>query len=99
MLDIIIFLLPPFIACTILLGLMGYLGMHVLKREIIFIDIALAQIAAVGSTVAFVVFGFEDHSFLAYLCAFGVPLGGVYIVWLCGLFNSEAQDITRRPGI
>lgn len=52
MLEVIIFLLPSFAACLIIASLLGYLGIHVLKREIIFIDIALAQIAATGATIA-----------------------------------------------
>jgi zinc/manganese transport system permease protein len=51
--------------------ILGYLGIHVLEREIIFIDIALAQIAAVGSLVAFICWGISEHSLWAYLCAFG----------------------------
>ena len=39
----------PFLACLAMLAILGYIGLHVLKREIIFIDIALAQIAAVGA--------------------------------------------------
>ncbi len=50
------FLFPSFIACLTILGILGYLGIHVLEREIIFIDIALAQIAATGSTLAFILF-------------------------------------------
>ncbi len=52
MLEAIVFLLPAFTACLIIASLLGYLGLHVLKREIIFIDIALAQIAATGATIA-----------------------------------------------
>ena len=33
----------PFVACLLLTGMLGYLGLHVLKREVIFIDIAVAQ--------------------------------------------------------
>ena len=71
MLDIIWFLLPPFVACVTILGLMGYLGIHVLKREIIFIDIALAQIAAVGAICAHAFLGAEENGLTAYLFAFG----------------------------
>ena len=71
MIEIAVFLLPPFVACVTILGLMGYLGIHVLKREIIFIDIALAQIAAVGATFAHVFLGVEENGLPAYLCAFG----------------------------
>ena len=50
------FLLTPFVACILLILINVYFGIHVIKREIIFIDIALAQIAALGSAVAMVVF-------------------------------------------
>ena len=42
-------LLPAFCACLVLTGLLAYLGLHVLAREVIFVDIALAQIAALGT--------------------------------------------------
>jgi zinc/manganese transport system permease protein len=80
--EIILFLLPPLVASVAILGLLGYLGMHVLKREIIFIDIALAQIAAVGATFAHVYLGTEENSLWAYLCAFGFTL-------LASLFFSQ----------
>lgn len=69
--EVIQFLIPPFFACATILGLLGYLGIHVLEREIIFIDIALAQIAAVGATFAHVYLGTEESSLIAYLSAFG----------------------------
>ena len=61
-----------FLACILLGMILGYLGTHVLRREIIFIDIALAQFAAVGATIAH--FAFEYHiehhdHFLATLAA------------------------------
>lgn len=71
MMEAIQFLFPPFLACTIMLGLFGYLGIHVLKREIIFIDIALVQIAAVGAITAHIFFHSEENSIIAYLCSFG----------------------------
>jgi len=46
----------------------------VLKREVIFIDIALAQIAAVGSIAAHMIFEAHGDSLLAYLCSFGCVL-------------------------
>lgn len=46
------FIIAPLAACLALLILTSYFGIHVLKREIIFIDIALAQIAVLGSAVA-----------------------------------------------
>ncbi len=46
------FILVPLIASLVLLTLTSYFGIHVLKREIIFIDIALAQITVLGSAIA-----------------------------------------------
>jgi zinc/manganese transport system permease protein len=45
------FILVPLVASILLLAITSYFGIHVLKREIIFIDIALAQIAALGGVV------------------------------------------------
>lgn len=49
--EAILFMLAPLAACLTLVGIHGYFGIHVLKREIIFIDIAMAQIAALGGVI------------------------------------------------
>lgn len=56
----------PFLACLILTGIHVYLGIHVISRKVIFVDIALAQIAALGATVAFLL-GYDPRSTGAYL--------------------------------
>jgi zinc/manganese transport system permease protein len=56
------FILVPMLASIIMLILTSYLGIHVLKREIIFIDIALAQIAVLGGVVAV----YLEKSLLSY---------------------------------
>lgn len=52
MLDVLQFMAAPFAASLILVGIHGYLGLHVLLRQVIFVDLALAQIAALGAVVA-----------------------------------------------
>jgi len=74
MLPIIQILGTPFLACVLMSSILGYLGTHVLKREVIFIDIALAQIAAVGSIAAHMIFEAHGDSPTAYLCSFGCVL-------------------------
>ncbi len=59
--DIVVFMAAPLVAILLMGGILAYFGIHVLKREIVFIDIALAQIAALGGTVALVIFP-HDHS-------------------------------------
>ena len=87
--EVILFLIPPFVACVCILTLLGYLGIHVLQREIIFIDIALAQIAAVGATCAHVFLRADENSLLAYLCAFGCTV-------IASFFFSQIDRRIRR---
>src|SRR5262245_25643752 len=49
---ILAFLAAPFVASLILTGIHAYLGVHVVERGVIFVDLSLAQIAALGATVA-----------------------------------------------
>ena len=63
--DTLTFLLPPFISSLILTGIHAYLGVHVVERGVVFVDLALAQIAALGTTVA-VLYGFDPHARGAY---------------------------------
>jgi len=44
-------MLPPFVACLILVAIHSYLGLHVIAREVIFVDLSLAQMAALGTTI------------------------------------------------
>src|ERR1044072_7213168 len=46
------FLAAPFVASLILTGIHAYLGVHVVERGVIFVDLALAQIAALGAPIA-----------------------------------------------
>lgn len=50
--QILSFLAPPFAASLILTGIHAYLGVHVVERGVIFVDLSLAQIAALGATIA-----------------------------------------------
>jgi zinc/manganese transport system permease protein len=50
--QIVQFLAAPFVASLILTGIHAYLGVHVVERGVIFVDLSLAQIAALGATIA-----------------------------------------------
>ena len=56
----------PFMECLVLVGIHSYLGIHVIKRKVIFVDLALAQIAALGTIVAFL-FGIHPQTPGAYV--------------------------------
>jgi zinc/manganese transport system permease protein len=71
-------LLPAFLACLVLASLLAYLGLHVLAREVIFVDIALAQIAALGTAVASLR-GVEPHSAGSYAWSLGFTFVGAVL--------------------
>src|SRR5256885_5229432 len=62
------FLLPPFVASLILTGIHAYLGVHVVERGVIFVDLSLAQIAALGATIALLlpISGGDPHAPIVY---------------------------------
>jgi zinc/manganese transport system permease protein len=63
--EILPFLIWPFMASLILTGIHAYLGVHVVERGVIFVDLALAQIAALGATIAILI-GMDPHGTGAY---------------------------------
>jgi zinc/manganese transport system permease protein len=67
--DVLKFLLAPFVASLILTGIHAYLGVHVVERGVIFVDIALAQIAALGGAVA-ILLGMDIHGHGGYAAYF-----------------------------
>ena len=95
MLPIIQILGLPFLACILMSSILGYLGIHVLKREVVFVDIALAQIAAVGSIAAHIAFGAHGDSPTAYLCSFGCVLlaAGFYAFVRSRIFQISLEAI------
>src|SRR5512139_141063 len=51
----------PLIACLVLPGMLVYLGLHIVRREIVFVDLALAQVAALGTCFC-IVLGKHTHT-------------------------------------
>ena len=72
------FLWIPFLACLVLTGIHVYLGLHVLARGVIFVDLALAQVAALGITIAFLA-GHTIQSDAAYWYALAFTVGGAVL--------------------
>jgi len=72
------FLILPFLASLILTGIHAYLGVHVVERGVIFVDLALAQIAALGSTIAILV-GMDPHGGGAYWLSLSFTFVGAAI--------------------
>ena len=79
--EVIQFLLAPFVMCLILVGIHCYLGLHVLKRGVIFVDLSLAQVASLGSSVA-LLFHLEHHTAGSYFISLSFTLlAAMYFAW------------------
>jgi len=79
MIEILTFMAPAICLCVILVGICGYVGVHVIMREVIFIDIALAQIAALG--VSFGIFlGMELNNPYIFLISMAFTLLAAFVL-------------------
>ena len=81
-------MLLPFVACLILVVIHAYLGIHVVERGVIFVDLALAQIAALGAVCA-ALMGFPLHSLQAYVISLGFTFVGAAVFALTRFRRSE----------
>jgi len=85
----------PIVMGVILTGILAYLGIHIVQREVIFVDLALAQIAALGAAVGVLV-GLEPHGIQAYGASLlFVLLGAVVFAFT----RMREQDVPREAVI
>lgn len=89
--ELLSFLLVPFLAGLILTGIHAYLGVHVVERGVIFVDLSLAQIAALGTTAAYLA-GHDLHDPVTYFWSLGFTLAGAAIFSLTRIHHD-----TRIP--
>src|ERR1044072_3466236 len=75
------FLAAPFVASLILTGIHAYLGVHVVERGVIFVDLSLAQIAALGAAVAILlpITGGDPHAPVVYWISLGFTFIGALV--------------------
>jgi len=75
------FMFWPMMACLLLPGILVYYGLHIVRREIIFVDLALAQVAALGICVSILLKN-DAHDWQTYIWSFGFTLIGAAIFTL-----------------
>ncbi|MCP4634723.1 MAG: metal ABC transporter permease [candidate division Zixibacteria bacterium] len=86
------FLIWPFLASLVLVGIHTYFGLHVIKRGIIFIDLSLAQVAAFGITMA-VLMGYPTDGVISYIFALAFALvGGIIFTFTRDLKSKVPQE-------
>jgi zinc/manganese transport system permease protein len=78
---VLAFLAAPFVASLILTGIHAYLGVHVVERGVIFVDLSLAQIAALGGAIAILlpITGGDPHSRAVYWISLGFTFIGAFV--------------------
>ena len=84
-------LLWPFVAGLVLTGMHGWFGLHVLARGVLFVDLALAQVAALGITVA-ILYGHPVQGEAAYWYALGFAGGGAVLFALARAHEAAVQQ-------
>jgi zinc/manganese transport system permease protein len=88
----LLFLAAPTVMCIVLAGIHCYLGLHVLARGVIFVDLSLAQVAAFGSTLALLL-DFEHHSVESYF----ISLGATFLAsWLFALARRHESFFSQE---
>jgi len=95
MYDLLALLWAPFLMCLVLTGIHAYLGVHVLAREVVFVDIAMAQIAALGATMAFF-FGYDTDTWQSYAYALAATLVGAVVL---ALTRSRRRRVSQEAVI
>src|SRR5574340_168619 len=86
--EVLQFLLAPFVASLILTGIHAYLGVHVVERGVIFVDLALAQFAALGAVVA-ILMGMDPHAGSSYWTSLAFTFLGAAIFSLVRMRHSR----------
>lgn len=75
---ILVFLAAPIAASLIIAGIHAYLGLHVVERGVIFVDLSLAQIASLGAAIA-VYQGHDPHDPAIYWMSLVFTLIGALV--------------------
>jgi len=93
--DLFAILWAPFLMCLVLTGIHAYLGVHVLAREVVFVDIAMAQIAALGATTAFLL-GYDTETWQSYAYALAATIVGAVVL---ALSRSRRRHVSQEAVI
>jgi zinc/manganese transport system permease protein len=91
-------MIPPFVACMVLVAMLSYLGLHVIAREVIFVDLSLAQMAALGSLTALLIH-VEADSTWAYVFALVATAVGALLFALTRTTQREHRRVPQEAFI
>jgi len=86
-------MIPPFVACMVLVAMLSYLGLHVIAREVIFVDLSLAQMAALGGLSALLIHVEADSTWAYAFALFATAVGAL----LFALTRTSSREGRRVP--
>src|SRR2546430_777083 len=86
-------MIPPFVACMVLVAMLSYLGLHVIAREVIFVDLSLAQMAALGGLSALLIHVEADSTWAYVFALFATAVGAL----LFALTRTSSREGRRVP--
>src|SRR5947207_2174854 len=89
-------MIPPFVACMVLVAMLSYLGLHVIAREVIFVDLSLAQMAALGGLSALLIHVEADSTWACAFALFATAVGALLFA-LTRTSSREGRTATPRP--
>ncbi|MCC7440927.1 MAG: metal ABC transporter permease [Bdellovibrionales bacterium] len=92
--QVLTFLAAPFVMCLILVGIHCYLGIHVLARGVIFVDLSLAQVAALGTVGAYVLGYDHDHPM-----SYGISLVSTLVAAVFLSFANRRKDKISQEAV
>jgi zinc/manganese transport system permease protein len=93
--DLLALMWVPFLMCLVLTGIHAYLGIHVIAREVVFVDIALAQIAVLGVAAALLV-GLEPEDLASYWFGLVATILGALVL---ALTRSRTRHVSQEAVI
>lgn len=89
----LLLMLQALAICLVLTGIHGYLGIHVLERKVIFVDLAMAQIAALGATYALALgYDAHEHPVTVYVFSLGFTLAGAAVFSLTRMRHEKVPQ-------
>lgn len=91
MINVLYFLAAPAALAVLLVGIHAYLGLHVLTRDVIFVDIGLSQVAALGAAIS-MFWVPEGEGKLSVLCALGLCLITAFVLALLRRYEKKLSQ-------
>lgn len=92
MMDVVLFLAAPAAMAILLVGIHAYLGLHVLERDVIFVDIGLSQVAALGAAIS-LFFVPEGEGYLGLGLSLAFCL---FTAWALAMFRRIERELSQE---